>query len=57
MKDRRKAIVTATAPIVLLVAYLSGGIDAVTAMLATLLILAIPLALLVGLVLLVLNRM
>lgn len=55
MDDHYKPIATAATTLVLilllsltLVAYLSGGVEAVGAMLATVLILAIPLVLLVG---------
>lgn len=64
MDRRRKAIAIVIVAIVLglllsliLVAYLMGGTQAVTAMLPRYLVLAIPLALLVGLVLLVLDRL
>lgn len=64
MNDRWKAIARVTVPIVLvlllslvLVAFLAGGVEAIGATLATILILAIPFALLVGLVLFVLKRL
>lgn len=64
MNSRRNPIATAGVTIVLvllltltIVGYLSGGLEAALAMLATFLILVIPLVLLVGLVLFVLKRL
>lgn len=63
MDDLYTAIAKVTATIVgvlllslTLVAYLSGGLQAVAAMLTTFLIIALPLALLVGLILFVMKR-
>lgn len=64
MDDHYKPIATAATTLVLIllltltiVAYLSGGLEAVAAMIGTFLILAIPLVLLVGLLLFVMKRL